>query len=183
MPQTPCNPSSNHQGSARNCSTQYSHMRITQILSLSHWSQTQFLEGHSSAQYSYNPNQTHLIQIIKVYRITRNFQAGVLELVGAKSAELRPSRNWVWDHCFKCKASCSKPQLCQKTVRSNSHEAPQKSVIRFLKKNLTPFFFFKFRFIWNFDRFIRISDRFKWSKCTGQNKMRVLMKFTIFEYF
>jgi len=34
---------------------------------------------------SSNPNQTHLIQIIKVFRITRNFQAGVcwswLELI------------------------------------------------------------------------------------------------------
>ncbi len=28
-----------------------------------HWSQTQFLEGHSSAQFSSNPNQTHLIQL------------------------------------------------------------------------------------------------------------------------
>ncbi len=64
-----------------------------------HWSQTQFLEGHSSAQFCSNPNQTHLIQLIKVIRITRNFQAGVswgwLEL---NSAELWPSRNWVWDH-------------------------------------------------------------------------------------
>ncbi len=183
MPQTPCNPSSNHQGSARNCSTQYSHMRISQILSLSHWSQTQFLEGHSSAQFSYNPNQTHLIQIIKVYRITRNFQAGVLELVGAKSAELWPSRNWVWDHWFKCKASCSKPQLCQKTVRSNSHEVPQKSVIRFLKKNLTHFFFS------NLDLFEILIGSFEFLtgsngvSVLGKNKMRVLMKFTIFEYF
>ncbi len=57
--------------------------------SLTHWSQTQFLEGHSSAQICSNPNQTHLIQLIKVFRITRNFQAGVswswLEL---NSAEL-----------------------------------------------------------------------------------------------
>ncbi len=40
-----------------------------------HWSQTQFLKGHSSARFSSNPNQTHLIQLIKVFRITRNFQA------------------------------------------------------------------------------------------------------------
>ncbi len=45
---------------------------------LYHWSQTQFLEGHSSAQFSSNPNQTHLIQLIKVLRITRNVQAGVI---------------------------------------------------------------------------------------------------------
>ncbi len=38
--------------------------------SLTHWSQTQFLEGHSSAQICSNPNQTHLIQLIKVFRIT-----------------------------------------------------------------------------------------------------------------
>ncbi len=40
-----------------------------------------------------------LIQLIKFFRITRNFQAGVswswLEL---NCAELRPSRNWVWYH-------------------------------------------------------------------------------------
>ncbi len=66
---------------------------------LEHWSQTQFLEGHSSAQICSNPNQTHLIQLIKVFGITRYFQARVswswLEL---NSAELWPSRNWVWDN-------------------------------------------------------------------------------------
>ncbi len=45
---------------------------------LQHWFEPKFLEGHSSAQFSYNPNQTHLIQIIKVFRITRNFHAGVI---------------------------------------------------------------------------------------------------------
>ncbi len=73
---------------------------------LNHWSQTQFLEGHSSAQFSSNPNQTHLIQLIKLFRITRNFQAGVIwSWLELNSAELRPSRNWVWDHSFK---SCLK---------------------------------------------------------------------------
>ncbi len=70
------------------------------FLILQHWSQSQFLEGHSSAQFNSNPNQTHLIQLIKVFRITRNFQAGLswswLEL---NSTELWPSRNCVWDHC------------------------------------------------------------------------------------
>ncbi len=47
---------------------------ITQV----HWSQTQFLEDHSSTHFSSNPNQTHMIQLIKVCRITRNFQAGVI---------------------------------------------------------------------------------------------------------
>ncbi len=73
------------------------------IVPLHHWSQTQFLEGHSSAQLSSNPIQTHLIQLVKLFRITRNFQAGVswswLEL---NCAELWPSRNWVWDQCFTC---------------------------------------------------------------------------------
>ncbi len=59
-----------------------------------HWSQTPFLEGHISAQFSSNPNQTHLIELIKLLMFTRNFQAGViwcwLELY---SAELWPSRN------------------------------------------------------------------------------------------
>ncbi len=36
------------------------------------------LEGHSSAQFSSKPNQAHLIQLFKVFRITRNFQAGVI---------------------------------------------------------------------------------------------------------
>ncbi len=45
---------------------------------IAHWSQTQFLEGHSSAEFSSNPNQTHLIQVIKVFRITRNFQVSVI---------------------------------------------------------------------------------------------------------
>ncbi len=48
------------------------------------------------------PNQTHLIQIIKVFRIIRNFQAGVIwSWLELNSAELWPSRNWVWDHCSK----------------------------------------------------------------------------------
>ncbi len=64
---------------------------------LQHWSQTQFLEGHSSAQFSSNPNQTHLIQLLM---ITRNFQAGVIwSWLKLNCAELRPSRNWVWDQC------------------------------------------------------------------------------------
>ncbi len=67
---------------------------------LTHRSQTQFLEGHSSAQFSSNPNQTHLIQLIKVFRI-RNFQAGVIwSWLELNCAELWPSRNWVWDHWF-----------------------------------------------------------------------------------
>ncbi len=42
--------------------------------------------------FSSNHNQAHLIQLIKIFRIARNFQAGVswLEL---NCAELRPSRN------------------------------------------------------------------------------------------
>uniref|UniRef100_A0A673HXZ0 Myosin-10-like n=1 Tax=Sinocyclocheilus rhinocerous TaxID=307959 RepID=A0A673HXZ0_9TELE len=48
----------------------------------------------SSAQFSSNPNQTHLIQQIKVFRITRNFQAGVIwSCLELNSAELWPSRN------------------------------------------------------------------------------------------
>ncbi len=141
MPQTPCNPSSNHQGSARKLFNTIFHMRISQILSLSHWSQTQFLEGHSSAQFSYNPNQNTPDPDNQGLQDYKKLPSRCVGAGGAKSAELWPSRNWVWDHWFKCKASCSKPQLCQKTVRSNSHEVPQKSVIRFLKKNLTHFFF------------------------------------------
>ncbi len=39
--------------------------QVWEPLVLTHWSQTQFLEGHSSAQFCSNPNQTHLIQLIK----------------------------------------------------------------------------------------------------------------------
>ncbi len=57
---------------------------------------TQFLESNRSAQFLSNPNQTHLIQLIKVFRITRNFQAGVIwSWLELNSAELQPSRNWV----------------------------------------------------------------------------------------
>ncbi len=69
---------------------------------IEHWSQTQFLEGHSSAQFCSNPNQTHLIQIIKVFSIPRNFQAGVIwSWLKLNSAELWLSGSWVWDHCHR----------------------------------------------------------------------------------
>ncbi len=51
---------------------------LINVNALNHWSQTQFLEGHSSAQFNSNPNQTHLIQLIKVFKITGNLQAGVI---------------------------------------------------------------------------------------------------------
>ncbi len=61
---------------------------------LEHWSQTRFLEGHSSAQFSSNPNQTHLIQLIKVFKVTGNLQAGVIwSWLELNCAELWPSRN------------------------------------------------------------------------------------------
>ncbi len=53
-------------------------MRYHNKYKIDHWSQTQFLEGHSSAQFSSSPNQTHPIQLIEVFRIIRNFQAGVI---------------------------------------------------------------------------------------------------------
>ncbi len=74
----------------------------THLYRLNHWSQTQFLERHSSAQFSANPNQTHLIQLNMVCRITRNFQVGVIwSWLELNSAELWPSRNWVWVHWDK----------------------------------------------------------------------------------
>ncbi len=62
-----------------------------------HWSQTQFLKGHSSEQFCSNPNQTHLIQIIKVFRIARNFQqvwfgAELCRAVALQELSLRPLR-------------------------------------------------------------------------------------------
>ncbi len=63
---------------------------------LQHWSQTQFLEGRSSAQFCSNPNKTHLIQLIKLFRITIYFQAGTIwSWLELNSAELWPSRTWV----------------------------------------------------------------------------------------
>ncbi len=50
-----------------------------------------------------NPNQTHLIKLFKFSRITRSFSfhAGVIwGWLMLNSAELWPSRNWVWDHCL-----------------------------------------------------------------------------------
>ncbi len=72
-----------------------------------HWSQTQFQEGHSSAQFTSNPNQTHLIQIIQIFRITRNLQACVVwSWLELNSAELWPSRNWAWDHWSMVLCEC-----------------------------------------------------------------------------
>ncbi len=49
-------------------------------------------EGHSSAQLCSNPNKTHLIQLIKVFRITGNRQAGVIwSWLELNSTELWPT--------------------------------------------------------------------------------------------
>ncbi len=41
--------------------------------------QTQFLEGHSPAQFKFNPNKTHLIQLIKSFRLICKLHSSVLE--------------------------------------------------------------------------------------------------------
>ncbi len=90
-----------------------------------HWSQTQFLEGHSSAQFSSNPNQTHLIQIIKVFRITRNFQACVVwSWLKISSAELWPSRKCVWDQCF---SGTLRPLIPQQILHHSRSFKPHKA--------------------------------------------------------
>lgn len=35
----------------------------------------------STAEFSFNPNKTHLIQLIKFFRVTWKLQVGVLELL------------------------------------------------------------------------------------------------------
>ncbi len=62
-------------------------------------SQTQFLEGHSSAEFSFN--QLQLTPVWKLLVILKTLISWIrcvwlgLEL---NSSELWPSRNWVWDH-------------------------------------------------------------------------------------
>lgn len=48
-----------------------------------------FLEGHYLAKLSLKSNQTNLNQITKFFRISRNFRASVLGLVGAKLCRIR----------------------------------------------------------------------------------------------
>ncbi len=92
---------------------------------LIHWSQTQLLEGHSSAQFSSNPNQTHLSQLIKLFKITRNFQAGVIwSWLELNSAELWPSRNGVWDLCKSCEKIKSLYMINRFNLGIYTHKTP-----------------------------------------------------------
>ncbi len=78
-----------------------------------HWSQTQFLEGHSSAQFSSNQLQittdwSFLVILKTLISWIRCVWLG-LEL---NCAELWPSRNWVWDqwrnvYNFFANAACN----------------------------------------------------------------------------
>ncbi len=45
--------------------------------------QNLFLDGHFPAEFSANSNQTHLNQLIELFRLTRIFQESVLELGGS----------------------------------------------------------------------------------------------------
>ncbi len=69
---------------------------------LEHWPQTQFLEGHSSAEFSSNqlqitPAWTFLVIMTSVISSIRCVSLG-LEL---NCAELWPSRNGVWDQWLR----------------------------------------------------------------------------------
>ncbi len=64
---------------------------------LRQWSQTQFLEGHSSAELQLTPAWKFLVILQTLISWIRCVWLG-LEL---NYAELWPSRNWVWDQCFK----------------------------------------------------------------------------------
>ncbi len=67
---------------------------------------TSVLESRSSAEFCFNPNQTHLNKLIKAWRVTRKLQAGEF-LLGLKlnSAGLRLSWTGVyrpWSIHIKC---------------------------------------------------------------------------------
>ncbi len=69
-------------------------------LLLMHWSQTQFLEGHSSAQFSSNQLQiTPVWKFLVILKTLISWIRCVWLGLGLNCAELWPSRNWVWDQC------------------------------------------------------------------------------------
>ncbi len=69
---------------------------------LKHWSQTQFLEGHSSAEFSSNQLQiTPAWKILVILKTLINWIRCVWLGLELNCAELWPSRNWEWDRCLK----------------------------------------------------------------------------------
>ncbi len=64
----------------------------------SHWSQTQFLEGHSSAEFSSDQLQiTPAWKFLVILKTLISWIRCVWLGLELNSAELWPSRNWVWD--------------------------------------------------------------------------------------
>ncbi len=70
--------------------TTFTHPRVT----LKQWSQTQFLNGHSSAELQITPAQKFLV-ILKTLISWFRCVWFRLELT------VQPSGNWVWDQCSK----------------------------------------------------------------------------------
>ncbi len=63
------------------------------------WSQTQFLEGHSSAEFSSNQLQfTPAWKFLVILKTLISWFRCVWLGLEQNCAELWPSRNWVWDH-------------------------------------------------------------------------------------
>ncbi len=69
---------------------------------LKQWSQTQFLEGHSSAEFSSNQLQiTPAWKFLLILKTLISWKMCVWLELELNCAELWPSRNWVWDQYFK----------------------------------------------------------------------------------
>ncbi len=69
---------------------------------LRQWSQTQFLEGHSSVQSSSNQLQfTPAWKFLVILKTLISWIRCVWLGLELNCAELWTARNWVWDHCFK----------------------------------------------------------------------------------
>jgi len=66
------------------------------------------LEGRCPAEFSSNPDQTHLSKLIKVFRITRNFQEVCLIRVGAKLCRTAADQNDQFGHQNENIFSCLK---------------------------------------------------------------------------
>ncbi len=74
---------------------------------LNQWSQTQFLEGHSSAEFSSNqPQITPAWKFLVILKTLISWIRCVWLGLEQNCAELWPSSNWVWDQGPKWFSSC-----------------------------------------------------------------------------
>ncbi len=59
----------------------------SEFVHLPSWYRPLVLKGHCPANFSSNPNQTHLNQLIKLFRITNKQQAGVFDQGWSKTLQ------------------------------------------------------------------------------------------------